>query len=98
VHAARPYGSFGTALAGLNTPSLQVADNDNAVCLVVQKIASNIYADSTLIFVIEDDAQNGGDHIDAQRSIAFISGPYVKQKAALTGLALPTAWTFPRKI
>ena len=77
-------GSFGTALAGLNTPSLQVADNDYAVGLVVQEIANSIYADSTLIFVIEDDAQNGGDHIDAHRSIAFIAGPYVKQKALVS--------------
>ena len=46
--------------------------------------ADSIYADSTLIFVIEDDAQNGGDHIDAHRSIAFIAGPYVKQKALVS--------------
>jgi YVTN family beta-propeller protein len=74
-------GDFSTALAGLNTPSLQVAGNDYAVGLVVQKIASiPAYANNTLVFVIEDDAQNGGDHIDAHRSIAFIAGPYVKQK------------------
>jgi hypothetical protein len=34
---------------------------------------------NTLVFVIEDDAQNGGDHVDAHRSVAFIVGPYVKQ-------------------
>jgi YVTN family beta-propeller protein len=77
-------GNFGTALAGLNTPSLQVADNDYAVGLVAQKIANSIYAGNTLIFVIEDDAQNGGDHLDAHRSIAFIVGPYVKQNALVS--------------
>jgi hypothetical protein len=61
-----------------------VVDNDYAVGLVVQKIANSIYADSTLIFVIENDAQNGGDHIDAHRSVAFIAGPYVKQKALVS--------------
>jgi DNA-binding beta-propeller fold protein YncE len=61
-----------------------VADNDYGVGLVVQTIASSQYADNTLIFVIEDDAQNGGDHVDAHRSIAFIVGPYVKQHAVVS--------------
>ena len=77
-------GSFGTALSGVNTPELQVADNDYAVGKLVQFIANNpAYAGNTLIFAIEDDAQNGGDHVDAHRSTAFIVGPYVKQGGAL---------------
>ncbi|MBV9404889.1 MAG: hypothetical protein JO211_06065 [Acidobacteriaceae bacterium] len=71
-------GNFTTALSGVNTPELEVADNDYAVGLIVDKIAHSVYANNTLIFVIEDDAQNGGDHVDAHRSIAFIAGPYVK--------------------
>jgi DNA-binding beta-propeller fold protein YncE len=77
-------GNFSTALNGVNTPELQVADNDYAVGLVVQKIASSQYAGNTLIFVIEDDAQDGGDHVDAHRSIAFVVGPYVKQQAVVS--------------
>jgi YVTN family beta-propeller protein len=77
-------GNFGTALLGVNTPELQVADNDYAVGLVVQKIASSQYAGNTLIFVIEDDAQDGGDHVDAHRSTAFVVGPYVKQNAVVS--------------
>jgi YVTN family beta-propeller protein len=77
-------GNFSTALNGLNTPELQVADNDYAVGLVVQKIASSQYAGNTLIFVIEDDAQDGGDHVDAHRSTAFVVGPYVKQHAVVS--------------
>jgi hypothetical protein len=77
-------GNYTTALAGVNTPELQVADNDYAVGLVIDKIAHSAYADSTLIFVIEDDAQNGADHVDAHRSIAFIAGPYVKQGALVS--------------
>src|SRR5262249_16330559 len=64
------FGSFGTALYGINTPALQMADNDYAVGLLVQKLASSPYKDNTLIFVIEDDAQDGPDHVDAHRSIA----------------------------
>ena len=77
-------GNFSDALLGVNTPELQVADNDYAVGLVVQTIAASQYAGNTLIFVIEDDAQNGGDHVDAHRSIAFIVGPYVRQKAVVS--------------
>jgi YVTN family beta-propeller protein len=77
-------GNYNTALGNLNTPELQVADNDYAVGLVIEKIAHSKYADSTLIFVIEDDAQNGGDHVDAHRSTAFIVGPYVRQGAVVS--------------
>jgi DNA-binding beta-propeller fold protein YncE len=78
------FGSFGTALYGINTPGLQMADNDYAVGLLVQKVANSPYKDSTLIFVIEDDAQDGPDHVDAHRSIAYVIGPYVKQGAVVS--------------
>ena len=71
-------GNFSTAINGVNTPELQVADNDYAVGLVAQAVANSPYASDTLIFVIEDDAQDGADHVDAHRSTAFIIGPYVK--------------------
>ena len=45
----------------------------------LQKIANSRYANNTLIFVVEDDAQDGGDHVDSHRSIAFVAGAYVKQ-------------------
>ncbi len=72
-------GNYTTALSGVNTPELEVADNDYGVGKLVQFIANSSYASNTLVFVIEDDAQNGGDHVDAHRSTAFIVGPYVKQ-------------------
>ena len=77
-------GNFGSALLGVNTPELEIADNDYAVGLVAQKVAHSPYKDSTLIFVIEDDAQDGADHVDAHRSIAFVIGPYVKQHAVVS--------------
>jgi DNA-binding beta-propeller fold protein YncE len=77
-------GDFAQAMLGVNTPETQVADNDYAVGLVAQKIANSRYRDSTLIFVIEDDSQDGGDHVDSHRSTAFVIGPYVKQKAVVS--------------
>jgi len=68
----------------VNTPETQEADNDYAVGLLVQKIANSIYANNTLIFVIEDDAQDGGDHVDSHRTIAFVAGAYVKQQAVIS--------------
>jgi hypothetical protein len=80
-------GNFGTdagsAIEGVNTPELQQADNDYAVGKLVQKVAASPFASSTLIFIVEDDAQDGPDHVDAHRSIAFIAGPYVKQGGAV---------------
>jgi len=78
------FGDFGTALYGINTPALQISDNDYALGLLVQKVAHSPYANDTLIFVIEDDAQDGPDHVDAHRSIAYIAGPYVKQGAVVS--------------
>jgi hypothetical protein len=77
-------GNFDTAIDGVDTPELMVADNDYAVGLLVQKIANSQYASNTLIFVVEDDAQDGGDHMDSHRSTAFIVGPYVKQGALVS--------------
>jgi DNA-binding beta-propeller fold protein YncE len=72
-------GNFSTALDGVNTPDTEVADNDYAVGKLIQTVAHSPYASSTLIFVVEDDAQDGPDHVDGHRSEAFIVGPYVKQ-------------------
>ena len=72
------------AIDGVNTPELMVADNDYAVGLLVQRIANSIYASNTLIFVVEDDAQDGGDHVDSHRTVALVAGPYVKQGAVIS--------------
>jgi hypothetical protein len=61
-----------------------MADNDYATGLLIEKVAKSPYANNTLIFVIEDDVQNGLDHVDAHRSIAFVVGPYVKQGAVIS--------------
>jgi hypothetical protein len=78
-------GNFGVAIDGVNTPEIQTADNDYAVGRIVDAVShSPRYKDNTLIFVIEDDAQDGPDHVDAHRSIAFVAGAYVKQGAVIS--------------
>ena len=77
-------GDFARALDGVNTPELQQADNDYAVGLLVQAVADSPYRSDTLIFIIEDDAQDGPDHVDAHRSTAYVIGPYVKQHAVVS--------------
>jgi YVTN family beta-propeller protein len=71
-------GNFNNAIDGVNTPEKETADNDYAVGKLIERVAHSPYADSTLIFIIEDDAQNGPDHVNAHRTIAFVAGPYVK--------------------
>ena len=76
-------GNFGKGLDGVNTVETELADNDYAVGLIVEKVARSPFAADTLIFVVEDDAQDGPDHVDAHRSIALVAGPYVKQGAVV---------------
>ena len=78
------FGDFDQAIDGVNTVETQMADNDYSLGLIVERIARGKAADSTLIFVIEDDAQNGADHVDARRSLAFVIGPYVRQSALVS--------------
>jgi DNA-binding beta-propeller fold protein YncE len=71
-------------LDGVDTPEKQIADNDYAVGLLIEKVSKSAYANNTLIFVIEDDSQDGGDHVDSHRSVAFVAGAYVKQGALVS--------------
>ncbi len=63
-------------------PAASVADNDLALGRVVDAVSHSPYWDDTAIFVLEDDAQDGGDHIDAHRSIAFVVSKYSPGKPA----------------
>jgi hypothetical protein len=61
---------------GFPTPSALVADNDLAVGRVVDTVTHSPYFADTAIFVVEDDAQDGADHVDAHRSIALVISKY----------------------
>jgi DNA-binding beta-propeller fold protein YncE len=77
-------GSFSSALGGVNTPEIQQADNDYAVGLLVQAVAHSPYAKDTLIIIIEDDSQDGADHVDSHRATTYVVGPYVKKHAVVS--------------
>ncbi|WP_151088277.1 alkaline phosphatase family protein [Hymenobacter baengnokdamensis] len=67
---------------GKVSPVSAVADNDLALGQLVEHIAHSRIWGESVIFVLEDDAQNGPDHIDAHRSPALVIGPYVRRQAA----------------
>jgi hypothetical protein len=61
------------------TPRAMVADNDLALGRVVEAISNSPYWKESAIFVIEDDAQNGVDHVDGHRTIGYVISPYTKR-------------------
>jgi DNA-binding beta-propeller fold protein YncE len=71
-----PDDHTGGTRPGRATPQAAVADNDLAVGRVVESVSHSPYWDDTAIFVLEDDAQDGADHVDAHRSTAFVISKY----------------------
>jgi DNA-binding beta-propeller fold protein YncE len=68
----------GTRL-GAPTPTAMVAENDLALGLLVEGVSNTKFWKETAIFVIEDDAQNGPDHVDAHRVVSLVISPYTKR-------------------
>ncbi|HEX4038761.1 MAG TPA: bifunctional YncE family protein/alkaline phosphatase family protein [Acidobacteriaceae bacterium] len=66
---------------GMPTPRASVADNDLAVGRAVDVISHSPYWDSTAFFILEDDAQDGADHVDAHRSISLVVSKYAPHNA-----------------
>ncbi len=67
---------------GAPTPQAQQADNDLAVARIIERISKSKVWGSSAIFMEEDDAQNGVDHVDGHRSPGFIISPYAVQGGA----------------
>ena len=65
---------------GSPTPNAMVADNDLAVGQVVEAISKSRFWPKTCIFIVEDDPQNGFDHVDGHRTVALVVSPYTKRK------------------
>jgi YVTN family beta-propeller protein len=65
---------------GAYTPKAQVASNDVAVGKIVEAITRSLVWKEFAIFIIEDDAQNGPDHVDSHRTAGLVISPYVKRK------------------
>ena len=77
------FGSFGSNVGGLQTPSLEIADNDYALGRLVAAVSNSPYWKDTAIFVVEDDAQDGPDHVDAHRSPGYVISAYTKRHAVV---------------
>jgi YVTN family beta-propeller protein len=77
------FGNFATNVAGLNTPILQIASNDHALGELVQTVSRSRFWKDTAIFVVEDDAQDGPDHVDAHRTVAQVISPYTRAGATI---------------
>jgi hypothetical protein len=69
------------ARPGARTPRAFIAENDTALGRVVEAISHSRIWKESAIFVLEDDAQNGPDHVDAHRSVAFVASPYARRGA-----------------
>ena len=68
---------------GKFSPVAAVADNDLAVGRIIQHLSESPVWKESVVFILEDDAQNGPDHVDAHRSPAFVVGPYVKRNTVV---------------
>jgi hypothetical protein len=66
---------------GAPTPRAMIAENDQALGRVVEAISKSRFWKESAIFVVEDDAQNGPDHVDAHRSVVLVASPYARRGA-----------------
>ena len=64
---------------GVSTPKSMVADNDYAVGLIVEALTKSKFWPKMAIFIVEDDAQNGVDHVDGHRTVAMAISPYTRR-------------------
>jgi DNA-binding beta-propeller fold protein YncE len=64
--------------AGKHTPTAMVAENDLALGMLIEGITQSKFWHETAVFVVEDDAQNGSDHVDAHRTVALVVSPYTQ--------------------
>jgi YVTN family beta-propeller protein len=64
---------------GKKTPFAYVADNDYAIGLFIEHLSKSPIWKETAVFIVEDDAQNGPDHVDAHRTTAYVAGGFVKR-------------------
>ncbi|MDB5003583.1 MAG: hypothetical protein JWQ34_1808 [Mucilaginibacter sp.] len=71
---------------GAISPIAAVADNDQGVGMLLEHLSKSAIWKESVVFILEDDAQNGSDHVDAHRSPVYVAGPYVKRNAVIHGM------------
>ena len=77
--------------AGKPTPTAYVADNDLALGMIVEGVSHSRFWKDTAVFVVEDDAQSGSDHVDAHRTVALVVSPWTKRHAVDSSLYSTTS-------
>lgn len=77
---ALPNDHTGGTRPGLPTPRAMVADNDLALGQIVEAVSKSRFWENTVIFVVEDDSQNGWDHVSAYRTVGLVLSPYSRLK------------------
>jgi DNA-binding beta-propeller fold protein YncE len=82
--------TYGTRV-GKPTPTALVADNDLALGRVIEALSKSKFWSDTAVFVVEDDAQNGPDHVDAHRTVALVVSPYARRGAVDSSLYSTTS-------
>ena len=83
-------GSFMTALDGVSTPDTQLADHDYSLGRLVERLSQSPFWEETVVIALEDDAQNGSDHVDAHRSFVLVAGGHVRRRVKVS-----TVYTTP---
>ena len=73
-----PFDHTSGTRRGALTPRAMVADNDLALGKLVEGVSKSKFWPNTAIFIVEDDAQNGSDHVDAHRTVALVVSPYTR--------------------
>ncbi len=79
------------ARVGMPTPRAMVAENDQALGRLIEHLSHSRIWKESAVFVLEDDAQNGPDHVDAHRSPAFVISPYAKRNAVVSRMYSTTS-------
>ncbi|HJZ84793.1 MAG TPA: bifunctional YncE family protein/alkaline phosphatase family protein [Polyangia bacterium] len=70
---------------GVETPESMIADNDEATGMIVEALSRSRFWASSVVFVVEDDPQDGGDHVDGHRSICLVVSPWVRHGYTSSG-------------
>jgi hypothetical protein len=77
---------------GARTPEDMIADNDQAIGIVADAVSHSTYWPSTVIFVIEDDPQDGGDHVDNHRSPLIVISPWARRGVSSVHYSEASIW------
>ena len=79
-------GEFAKAMDGVDTPDSQMADHDYALGMLLESLSRSRFWKDTIVVIVEDDAQNGPDHVDGQRSVLLFAGGYAAHGVASHGV------------